>query len=149
MSKKKSKKLILEEGVIYFREPGAKTIKVAGPGEWQRLIEVCVRARQEDIGIVLEPELAPVLTEAARELLVEASQDLNGAIMMLGTTRGVHVQTNKREFVESDDARSAAQWKGAVDDLYELELIEDRVGTGNVFFVTDEGYRLADLLGQH
>ena len=105
-------------------------------------------AGQNDIGPLPEPEPVPALSDAARELLVEASRDPNGIIMRLGTLSGSHVQTNKRNFVEPGDARSAAQWRGAVDELYRLDLIEDRAGKGEVFFVTGEGYRVTDLLKQ-
>ena len=105
-------------------------------------------AGSNDIGLLPEPEPAPALSDAARELLIEASQDANGVIMKLGTLSGSHVQTNKRNFVESDNPRSAVRWRGAVDELYRLDLIEDRAGKGEVFFVTDKGYRVADLLRQ-
>lgn len=92
-------------------------------------------------------EQAPDLSEAARELLLEAVQDPGGAIMRLGTMSGTHVQTNRRSFVEGGNLRSAAQWRRAVDELHSLGLLEDRAGKGEVFFVTDTGYRAADLLG--
>ena len=103
-----------------------------------------------DIRLLPEPEPVPALSEAARELLVEASQDPRGVIMRVGATaiRNSHVATNNRYFVEPGDVRSLALWRGAVDDLHRLDLIEDRVGTGEVFFVTDKGYRVADLLRQ-
>ena len=66
----------------------------------------------------------------------------------LETMQGAHVQTNNREFVVGGDAKTAARWRGAVDELRRLRLAEDRVGKGEVFFVTDEGYRVADLLRQ-
>ena len=88
----------------------------------------------------------PGLSEAARELLLEAAQDAHGVIMRLGTMGGTHVQTNNRNFVETGNTRSAARWRGAVDELHHLGLVEDRTGKGEVFFVTDAGYRSADLL---
>jgi predicted transcriptional regulator len=39
-----------------------------------------------------------------------------------------------------------ARWRGAVDELYELGLLEDRGGKGEVFFVTNEGYEFAERL---
>jgi len=56
------------------------------------------------------------------------------------------VQTNERDFTARDDVRSEARWKGAVVELNRLGLTEDRAGKGEVFFVTDDGYRVADLL---
>jgi len=99
------------------------------------------------VAVVPAPSPMPTLAGTARELLLEAAQDPQGAIMSLQTLGGSHIQTNERAF-PTGDARSAAQWKGAVADLERLGLTEDRAGTGEVFFVTDEGYRVADLLKQ-
>ena len=92
-----------------------------------------------------EPTLE--ISEAALELLLEAAQDSNGVIMRVTTMDGSHVQTNGRDFVEPGSARSAAQWRGAVDELYGLGLAEDRTGKGEVFFITDSGYHVGGLLG--
>ena len=89
----------------------------------------------------------PALSESARNLLLEATQDHQGVIMRLDYADGTHVvQTNSRDFLESGDARSVAQWRGAVDELHDLGLVEDRSGKGEVFFVTDAGYRVGDFL---
>lgn len=106
-------------------------------------------AKGEAIGEADRPspvERLPDLSEAARDLLLEAVQDPGGVIMRLGTMGGTHVQTNQRGFVEAGNIRSAARWRGAVDELHKLGLVEDRAGKGEVFFVTDAGYRAADLL---
>lgn len=94
-----------------------------------------------------EPDAPPALSAAARELLLEASQDPQGVIMKLATLGGTHVQANNRQFVEANDARSSAKWRGAVDELYNQGLIEDRAHKGEVFFVTDTGYHIAEILG--
>lgn len=99
------------------------------------------------VPVLPAPKPIPELGSSARELLIEASQDSNGVIMSLETMEGSHVQTNERNFA-SGEARSAAQWKSAVTELNRLGLTEDRGGKGEVFFVTDEGYRVADLLKQ-
>lgn len=91
-------------------------------------------------------ERPPALSDTARDLLLEAVQDPAGVIMRLGTMGGTHVQTNQRDFVELGNVRSAARWRGAVDELHDLGLVEDRAGKGEVFFVTDAGYRVGDLL---
>lgn len=94
----------------------------------------------------LPAEHPPDLSEAARDLLIEAMQDPAGVIMRLGTMGGTHVQTNQRGFVEPGNVRSAARWRGAVDELQNHGLVEDRAGKGEVFFVTNTGYRVGDLL---
>jgi len=105
-------------------------------------------ARNEPDAEVNLPSAAhpPSLSEAARELLLEATQDPAGAILQIGTMGGMHVQTNQRDFVEGGDVRSAARWRGAVGELQNQGLGEDRAGKGEVFFMTDAGYRVGDLL---
>jgi hypothetical protein len=77
---------------------------------------------------VPQPLLVPAISPAAQELLAESSMDRQGVVMTLQTLE--------------------AQWRGAVAELSKLGLLEDRMGEGEVFFVTDEGYRVADLLKQ-
>jgi hypothetical protein len=95
----------------------------------------------------LERIPTPQLGESARELLVEASADQQGVIMNLQTMGGAIVQTNGKSFVQGG-ARSEAQWRSAVTELARLGLVEDRAGSNEVFFVTDEGYRTAEVLKQ-
>jgi hypothetical protein len=91
------------------------------------------------------PEFA--LSESARDLLLEAVQDSNGAIMRVRTHgEGLDVQTNRRHFVESGNIRSEATWQRVVDELHNRGLVEDRAGRGELFFVTDAGYQAGDLL---
>lgn len=101
---------------------------------------------EDELASLLKAERPPGLSDEAQELLMEATKDDSGVIMKLGTLGGTHVQTNKREFVNLGDPRSEARWRAAVEELYRENLIEDRGGKGEVFFITDEGYRVADIL---
>ncbi len=94
------------------------------------------------------PSPSPALSNFARDLLFEASKDPQGVILNLQTLQGSHVQTNGRDFAEGGGARTQAQWRDAVAALDKLGLIEDRAGKREVFFVTEEGYRIADRLKQ-
>lgn len=96
--------------------------------------------------ITLRPTIE--ITDAGRELLLEAVKDKNGIVMMLQTMSGSHVQTNGRDFVQSRDSRAIARWRGAVDELERHGFIEDRGGKGEVFFVTNAGFEAADGLAQ-
>ena len=88
-----------------------------------------------------EQEVAPSLSDPARELLREAIQTQQGVICRIGN----QVQTNGRQFAESGDSRSVARWRSAVDELNNLDLIEDfGERTGEIFRVTDKGYRIAN-----
>lgn len=91
-------------------------------------------------------EPAPNLSDSARELLLEATQDANGMIMSLGTMGGRVIQTNNRAFVEAGNPRSEARWKAAIEELRRMDLVEDRTHAGEAFFVTDTGYQFADHL---
>jgi len=90
----------------------------------------------------------PVLSEEAKRLLVEASQDKHGVIMKLNTLGGTTVQTNEKQFAEQGNPRSEAAWQAAVDELENHVLIQDRAMKGEVYFMTHEGYRVADILIQ-
>lgn len=113
----------------------------------QKVIETFATGEHaDDLDQSPPPDRPPILSESSRDLLLTAVKDPGGAIMRLGTMGGTHVQTNGRDFVERGNVRSAAQWRGAVDELHDLGLIEDRAGKGEVFFVANLGYGVADLL---
>ena len=88
----------------------------------------------------------PSLSEFAQDLLIEAVQDPQGVIMRMATLGGTYVKTNNRDFIEQGNPRSEAKWRAAVDELIYLGLVEDRAGRGEIFNVTDTGYRTAEGL---
>jgi hypothetical protein len=88
----------------------------------------------------------PHLSEDASALLLEAIQDPYASILCLDDMQGTLVQTNNRQFAEVGNRRSESRWRGAIDELHRLQFIEDRAGKGEVFFVTDAGYRVSDFL---
>ena len=57
------------------------------------------------------------LSAEARDLLIEATNDDSGIIMVTDTLGGMSIQTNRKPFGETGDPRSEATWKGAIDDL--------------------------------
>lgn len=87
------------------------------------------------------------LSKDAVELLSDAVRDKSGAIMRLQFIGGTSVRTNNREFIDANDPRTEARWRGAVDELAALKLVEDRAGKGEVFFVTHRGYQTLDQVG--
>ena len=88
----------------------------------------------------------PELSKEAVELLVEASRDPQGRILRARYKNGIDVSTNGRSFVEQGNSRSRAVWEGAVDELAEKGLIEDRSHKEQIYELTREGYELAELL---
>lgn len=82
----------------------------------------------------------------AIELLHEAIKDTTGTIMMLRHMTGTVLQTNGRQFITDNSARTVAKWKAALDELRTTGCIEDRGHKGEVFAVTNRGYDIADQL---
>jgi hypothetical protein len=88
------------------------------------------------------------LSEAAKEILMGASCDENGVVMRFRTASGLHIKTNGADFVPDRDPRAEAHWQGALGDLVKGGFLEDRTGKGEVFGVTDFGYKKVDSLGE-
>jgi hypothetical protein len=88
----------------------------------------------------------PPLAEAAGELLVAAASDETGVILCIETFGGTSIQIGGRQFVSANDPRSTAKWRSALDELRRFDLVVDRGYKGEVFNLTAEGYRVADLL---
>jgi hypothetical protein len=88
--------------------------------------------------------LADLPTEA-RELLAEAAKDRSGSILVARSMQGTSVSTNGRSFTEQDNARSQARAMAAIRQLLERGLL-DSEGDGSVLSLTDDGFRMADLL---
>ena len=97
------------------------------------------------VGAAIEQPLAP-LSEAAKELLLEASHDEQGAIVRTRTATGLHIRTNGRDFVTDRHPRVEAHWQGALKELIVGGFLEDRKGKGEVFSLTDLAFQKADSL---
>jgi hypothetical protein len=84
------------------------------------------------------------LSDAARELLLEASRDPAGLILRLTAPGGsAYLKANGRAF--GDGSRDEqARWESGVRQLLAVGLVEPQ---GNrIFFITPEGYEAADVL---
>jgi hypothetical protein len=92
------------------------------------------------------PTTLPTLSREARLLLTEACRDKAGIVLRLRTSGGLTVQTNGRNLVDSRDPKIEASWEDAVRDLRDLGLLQLRGGKEEVFSLTGEGYRIAELL---
>ena len=84
------------------------------------------------------------LSDAARELLVEASRDPAGLILRLTTLGGsAYLKTNGRAFGDGSPAEQA-RWESGVRQLLAVGLVEPQ---GNrVFCISPEGYQAAEVL---
>ena len=87
----------------------------------------------------------PSLTNEAKFLLKEASQDHNGTIMHLRHLGGTTIQTNEKNFTESSERREIARWESAIKDLISMGLIIERGSKGEMCELTNLGYQVADM----
>lgn len=86
------------------------------------------------------------LSEAARELLLEASRDPAGLILRLTAMGGsAFLKSNGRTFGDGSP-REQAWWDGGIGQLSRLGLIEPQGDRGQVYCITPEGYQAADAL---
>ena len=67
-------------------------------------------------------------------------------VLRMRTRSGVTIQTNGKNLVQNGDPRYEAQWEAALQKLVDLGYLQDRGRGSDVFFLTDEGYCLADHL---
>ena len=107
-----------------------------------------VNASQTAVSNDHEPKTTPQhgLSDNAVELLVEGSKDPYGYIREISTLGGLSIETNGREFVEDGDPRSEARWRHALSELLDHQLVEDRTGGGKVFYVTLQGFQVAEQI---
>ena len=88
----------------------------------------------------------PQISEEARVLLKEASQDNHGTILFVRTFGGTDIQTNGKNLVPEQNPRIVAQWESALNELLNTDLIVERGQKGEVFQVTSLGYQIADMI---
>lgn len=97
---------------------------------------------------IISSRQTPIISKEAKTLIVEATQDKDGVIIRLHTFGGTTIQTNGKQLAEQGNSRSEAAWEAAIEELARQGLIQDRTKKGEVFFVTNEGYKIADDLIQ-
>ncbi|WP_411360358.1 hypothetical protein [Pseudidiomarina salilacus] len=88
----------------------------------------------------------PKLSDESRILLKEASQDRNGTIMHLRHLGGTNIQTNSKNFIESNERREIARWEAAIEELVSKELLIARGYKGEIFEISNLGYQVADMI---
>jgi hypothetical protein len=105
-------------------------------------------AEVEDEVTRTERPLSQQLTEEAKQLLIAAciSGSDRATILYVRTLGGVYIQAGGKNMPNSSDARSVAIWKGALDELRGLSLIESLGHKGEVFQVTRKGWEVFDQI---
>lgn len=96
---------------------------------------------------IVEPSTRlPDISGEARILLKEASQDVNGTIMHLRHLGGTNIQTNGKNFIESNERREVARWEAAIDELCTSDLLIERGHKGEIYEISNLGYQVADMI---
>ncbi len=93
-------------------------------------------------------ELAESLSEEARILLLESSEDDGGSILKLATLGGRFIQTRGKTLNDPADRRSSARWEHGLDQLVSSGLVLARGHKGEFFELSEPGYQLAEFLKQ-
>ncbi|MBU1138816.1 MAG: DUF4062 domain-containing protein [Proteobacteria bacterium] len=88
----------------------------------------------------------PDISGEARILLKEASQDKNGTIMHLRHLGGTDIQTNGKNFIESNERREVARWEAAIDELCSRDLLIERGQKGEIYEISNLGYQISDMI---
>ncbi|MEZ9587105.1 DUF4062 domain-containing protein [Vibrio cyclitrophicus] len=98
------------------------------------------------VDVVQSKTPLPQLSDESQILLKEASQDRNGTVMHLRHLGGTNVQTNSKNFIESNERREVARWEAAIDELVSKGLLVKRGYKGEIFEITNLGYQVADMI---
>lgn len=96
-------------------------------------------------GDLISEETAPRLTAEASELLLAATKDSSGSIIVAQEMGGKIVQVNGKNYIPKDP-RGAAIWWAALQELENFDLIRAVGPKREIFEVTREGYSFADRL---
>jgi len=89
-------------------------------------------------------QATPELTDEAVKILVEASMDKNGFVLLIRGITGLQLRTNGKHMVNSQDKRSRASWDEAIHQLLARGFL--RKQEGEVLAVTEAGFNEADSL---
>ena len=92
-------------------------------------------------------DFLPDLNPKEIELVVLAARDKSGQIWHRREIGREQLIVGNQVLLDSDDARSRAEWIGAIGNLVSLGLLEVVGQKGECYQLTDSGYGAADLLG--
>jgi predicted nucleotide-binding protein len=88
----------------------------------------------------------PIVSSDGQRLLLKASEDNAGSVMVVEMNEGLIVQVNQLQFAETGNRKSEARWREAVDELVRLRLITRPSPDCDILDVTHAGYEYADKL---
>lgn len=120
---------------------------------WKRYAAIVaaayVRALLEAIpGVEPAAQTPPpdALSDGARRVLLAAVTAKRQTVTLNSNMYGLHLGTGDGPIIDTDDGRQKAECRAWLDELLRRGLIADAGGKGQVFEVTEKGYRTADAL---
>jgi hypothetical protein len=101
---------------------------------------------ETETSLISQNTKTPKLSEDASSLLKEATMDKNGIVLHLRSFDGTDIEANDKKFINNKDQREIARWTSAIEELIVNRLIVDRGNKGEIYEVTNQGYKIADLI---
>ena len=102
-------------------------------------IDAMFNAEKEEVRI-------PILSEEAKQLLIEATKDAAGQILVIDSLEGTDIQTNNKIMNNDKIGKSVAIWKAAVEELRNNQLIMAVGNRNEIFQLTKQGYEVSEKI---
>ncbi len=77
-------------------------------------------------------------------LIIEASYDKDGSILVVSSNDGLSISTNRRELLNAGRGRDRAKWEKSIDKLVELGFIISININNTIYNLTEKGYEYAE-----
>jgi TIR domain len=113
-----------------------------------RQLEVAPRTSGPSIATDIDTTAGGELSDSAREMLLAIGRDQHASIIVVTTAGGHHFQANGKDLNSGGNARSTARWRAALQRLLGLQLLEMRGNKGEIYTLTEKGFRVFDLLAE-
>lgn len=102
-------------------------------------IDAMFNTEKEDLKI-------PMLSNEAKMLLLEATKDSAGQILVINSLEGTEIQTNNVVMNSGKTGRDVAIWKAAVDELQDNKLAISVGHRNAIFQLTKTGYEVSEKI---
>lgn len=88
----------------------------------------------------------PILSEEAKQLLIEATKDAAGQILVIDSLEGTDIQTNNKIMNIDKIGKSVAIWRAAMEELRNNQLIMAVGNRNEIFQLTKLGYEVSEKI---
>ena len=102
-------------------------------------IDAMFNANKEDLEI-------PMLSNEAKMLLLEATKDPAGQILVINSLEGTEIQTNNVVMNSGKIGKNVAIWKAALDELQDNKLAISVGHKNEIFQLTKIGYEVSEKI---